>query len=103
MALSSKVFASLQDLVRTTSLVMKMSNGKVRFIESIHVSKHPYAKVRIPATLATLFHKNKGKPSREGLRCLFPKVTTQNLKTETKTFTPSHFPLDRFLTGVHFA
>ena len=36
------------DGVRTTSLVMKMLNRKVRFIESIHVSKHPDAKVRIP-------------------------------------------------------
>ena len=36
------------DGVRTTSLVMKMQNRKVRFIESIHVSKNPDAKVRIP-------------------------------------------------------
>jgi len=36
------------DGVRTTSLVMKLTNRKVRFIESIHVSKNPDAKVRIP-------------------------------------------------------
>ena len=36
------------DGVRTTSLVMKKSNAKVRFIESIHVRRSPDAKVRIP-------------------------------------------------------
>ena len=36
------------DGVRTSSLVMKLQNRKVRFIESIHVSKNPDAKVRIP-------------------------------------------------------
>jgi fructose-1,6-bisphosphatase class II len=36
------------DGVRTSSLVMKMTNRKVRFIESIHVAKTPDAKVRIP-------------------------------------------------------
>ena len=36
------------DGVRTTSLVMKLSKGKVRFIESIHLDKRPDAKVRIP-------------------------------------------------------
>jgi fructose-1,6-bisphosphatase II len=36
------------DGVRTTSLVMKLSKGKVRFIESIHLAKGPDAKVRIP-------------------------------------------------------
>jgi len=36
------------DGVRTTSLVMKLTNRKVRFIESIHVSRSPDAKVRIP-------------------------------------------------------
>ena len=36
------------DGVRTSSLVMKLQNRKVRFIESIHVSKSPDAKVRIP-------------------------------------------------------
>jgi len=36
------------DGVRTTSLVMKLTNRKVRFIESIHVSRSPEAKVRIP-------------------------------------------------------
>jgi fructose-1,6-bisphosphatase II / sedoheptulose-1,7-bisphosphatase len=36
------------DGVRTTSLVMKRQNRKVRFIESIHVTKSPDAKVRIP-------------------------------------------------------
>ncbi len=36
------------DGVRTTSLVMKLSNRKVRFIESIHLDKRPDAKVRIP-------------------------------------------------------
>jgi fructose-1,6-bisphosphatase II len=36
------------DGVRTTSLVMKLNLGKVRFIESIHLDKRPDAKVRIP-------------------------------------------------------
>jgi fructose-1,6-bisphosphatase class II len=36
------------DGVRTTSLVMKLSQGKVRFIESIHIDKRLDAKVRIP-------------------------------------------------------
>lgn len=36
------------DGIRTSSLVMKRSNGKVRFIETIHVRKGPEAKVRIP-------------------------------------------------------
>jgi fructose-1,6-bisphosphatase/sedoheptulose 1,7-bisphosphatase-like protein len=36
------------DGVRTTSLVLKLTNRKVRFIESIHVSRSPDAKVRIP-------------------------------------------------------
>jgi len=36
------------DGVRTTSLVMKLSKGKVRFIESIHLDKRPDVKVRIP-------------------------------------------------------
>jgi fructose-1,6-bisphosphatase class II len=36
------------DGVRTSSLVMKLQNRKVRFIESIHVSQSPDAKVRIP-------------------------------------------------------
>jgi fructose-1,6-bisphosphatase II len=36
------------DGVRTTSLVMKLNMGKVRFIESIHLEKSPDAKVRIP-------------------------------------------------------
>ena len=36
------------DGVRTTSLVMKLSKGKVRFIESIHLDRRPDAKVRIP-------------------------------------------------------
>jgi fructose-1,6-bisphosphatase II len=36
------------DGVRTSSLVMKRSNAKVRFIESIHVNKSPDAKVRVP-------------------------------------------------------
>jgi fructose-1,6-bisphosphatase II len=36
------------DGVRTTSLVMKLSKGKVRFIESIHLDKRLDAKVRIP-------------------------------------------------------
>ncbi len=36
------------DGARTTSLVMKLQNRKVRFIESIHVSASPDAKVRIP-------------------------------------------------------
>jgi len=36
------------DGVRTTSLVMKLSKGKVRFIESIHLERRPDAKVRIP-------------------------------------------------------
>ncbi len=36
------------DGVRTSSLVMKLQNRKVRFIESIHVSPGPDAKVRIP-------------------------------------------------------
>jgi fructose-1,6-bisphosphatase/sedoheptulose 1,7-bisphosphatase-like protein len=36
------------DGTRTSSLVMKRQNNKVRFIETIHVSKHPDAKVRIP-------------------------------------------------------
>ena len=36
------------DGMRTTSLVMKLNKGKVRFIETIHVDKRPDAKVRIP-------------------------------------------------------
>src|SRR5271169_4831441 len=36
------------DGARTSSLVMKLQNRKVRFIESIHVSPGPDAKVRIP-------------------------------------------------------
>jgi len=36
------------DGVRTRSLVMKLSNRKVRFIESIHMTKGADAKVRIP-------------------------------------------------------
>ena len=36
------------DGVRTKSLVMKLSNRKVRFIESIHMTKGAEAKVRIP-------------------------------------------------------
>ena len=36
------------DGVRTTSLVMKLNQGKVRFIESIHLDKRADAKVRIP-------------------------------------------------------
>ncbi len=36
------------DGVRTTSLVMKLYKGKVRFIETIHVDKRPDVKVRIP-------------------------------------------------------
>jgi fructose-1,6-bisphosphatase/sedoheptulose 1,7-bisphosphatase-like protein len=36
------------DGVRTSSLVMKLQNGKVRFIETIHVKKGPDAKIRIP-------------------------------------------------------
>jgi fructose-1,6-bisphosphatase II / sedoheptulose-1,7-bisphosphatase len=36
------------DGISTTSLVMKLTNRKVRFIETIHVSKSPDAKVRIP-------------------------------------------------------
>jgi len=36
------------DGVRTSSLVMKLQNRKVRFIESIHVNASPDAKVRIP-------------------------------------------------------
>jgi fructose-1,6-bisphosphatase class II len=36
------------DGVKTTSLVMKLQNRKVRFITSIHVSKSSDAKVRIP-------------------------------------------------------
>ncbi|HEY4959788.1 MAG TPA: class II fructose-bisphosphatase [Terriglobales bacterium] len=36
------------DGVRTSSLVMKLQNRKVRFIESIHVNPSPDAKVRIP-------------------------------------------------------
>ncbi len=36
------------DGVRTSSLVMKLNNGKVRFIESIHVRKGPDVKIRIP-------------------------------------------------------
>jgi len=34
--------------VRTTSLVMKLSKGKVRFIETIHLDRRPDVKVRIP-------------------------------------------------------
>jgi len=34
--------------VRTKSLVMKLSNRKVRFIESIHMLKGAEAKVRVP-------------------------------------------------------
>ncbi len=33
---------------RTTSLVMKLSKGKVRFIETVHLDKRADAKVRIP-------------------------------------------------------
>jgi fructose-1,6-bisphosphatase II len=36
------------DGVRTTSLVMKLNKGKVRFVETIHVDKRPDVKVRIP-------------------------------------------------------
>jgi len=36
------------DGVRTTSLVMKLNRGKVRFVETIHVDKRPDVKVRIP-------------------------------------------------------
>src|ERR1700749_3196464 len=36
------------DGARTTSLVMKLSKGKVRFIESIHLDKRADVKVRIP-------------------------------------------------------
>ena len=36
------------DGVKTTSLVMKLQSRKVRFITSIHVSKSPDAKVRMP-------------------------------------------------------
>ncbi|HLI62260.1 MAG TPA: class II fructose-bisphosphatase [Terriglobales bacterium] len=36
------------DGVRTTSLVMKLSNRKVRFIETIHLERRPDVKVRIP-------------------------------------------------------
>ena len=36
------------DGVRTTSLVMKLSKGKVRFIETIHLDRRPDVKVRIP-------------------------------------------------------
>src|SRR6516162_4480444 len=36
------------DGVRTSSLVMKLQNGKVRFIESIHVRKGPDVKIRVP-------------------------------------------------------
>jgi len=36
------------DGVRTTSLVMKLCQRKVRFIETIHVDKRPDVKVRIP-------------------------------------------------------
>jgi fructose-1,6-bisphosphatase class II len=36
------------DGVRTSSLVMKLQSGKVRFIETIHVKKGPDAKIRIP-------------------------------------------------------
>ena len=36
------------DGVRTSSLVMKMQNRKVRFIESIHVRNNTDAKVRVP-------------------------------------------------------
>lgn len=36
------------DGVRTSSLVMKLQNGKVRFIESIHLRKGPDVKIRIP-------------------------------------------------------
>jgi fructose-1,6-bisphosphatase class II len=36
------------DGARTTSLVMKLNKGKVRFIETIHLDKRPDAKVRIP-------------------------------------------------------
>jgi len=36
------------DGVRTTSLVMKLSQGKVRFIETIHLERRPDVKVRIP-------------------------------------------------------
>ena len=37
------------DGVRTSSLVMKLLNGKVRFIESIHINKGSDFKVRIPS------------------------------------------------------
>src|SRR5271167_3484056 len=36
------------DGVRTTSLVMKLNKGKVRFIETIHLDKRADVKVRIP-------------------------------------------------------
>jgi fructose-1,6-bisphosphatase class II len=36
------------DGVRTTSLVMKLNKGKVRFIETIHLDRRPDVKVRIP-------------------------------------------------------
>jgi fructose-1,6-bisphosphatase/sedoheptulose 1,7-bisphosphatase-like protein len=36
------------DGIKTTSLVMKLQNRKVRFITSVHVSKGPEAKVRMP-------------------------------------------------------
>jgi fructose-1,6-bisphosphatase class II len=36
------------DGVRTTSLVMKLSNRKVRFIETVHLEHRPDVKVRIP-------------------------------------------------------
>jgi fructose-1,6-bisphosphatase II len=36
------------DGARTTSLVMKLSKGKVRFIETIHLDKRADVKVRIP-------------------------------------------------------
>lgn len=36
------------DGVRTTSLVMKLSKGKVRFIETVHLERRPDVKVRIP-------------------------------------------------------
>ena len=36
------------DGARTTSLVMKLSKGKVRFIETVHLDKRVDAKVRIP-------------------------------------------------------
>ncbi|MFZ0707386.1 MAG: fructose-bisphosphatase class II, partial [Candidatus Korobacteraceae bacterium] len=36
------------DGVKTKSLVMKLSNRKVRFIETVHMTKGAEAKVRVP-------------------------------------------------------